>query len=69
VNDKTPLLAEIELIVESSLVHSPKVLRLVENLEKSSTVSAELHVAAAAAVTLGASKAPMRIKIPRIMEK
>jgi hypothetical protein len=68
VNDKTPLLAEIELIVESSLVHSPKVLRLVENLEKSSTVSAELHVAAAA-VTLGASKAPMRIKIPRIMKR
>jgi hypothetical protein len=35
---RTPLLAEIELMLPSSLVHSPKLLVLDDHFEKSSTL-------------------------------
>jgi hypothetical protein len=58
---KTPLLAEIELIVLSSLVHSPKLLVLVDHFEKSSILVGPWQ--AAKTWVLNAATRPIREEV------
>jgi hypothetical protein len=65
VKERTPLVAVMALMDPSSLVHEPKLLVLLDHLEKSSIMSAALQ-AAEAPLTRPAAR-PIKVNV-RILE-
>jgi len=59
VKDNTPLAAEMEVMVPSSLVQEPRLLVLLDHLEKSSILRAEVQ--AAEALLASAANRPIRV--------